>query len=85
VDPVVTTIPKKSWGVNCCNARLSGMRACHCTTCHRNFSGYSAFDKHRHYGKCRHPEESGLVMVPRWFPCWGSPGDFDHFSEKDDD
>lgn len=83
VDPVVITKPKNTWGVNCCNARLSGMRACHCTTCHRNFSGNWAFDKHRAYGKCRHPEEVGLVPVPRWFPCWGSPTD-EHPHEKDE-
>lgn len=73
MDPVVIKRPANTWGVNCCDARLSGMRACHCTECHRNFSGNWAFDKHRYYGKCRHPEESGLVTVPRWFPCWGSP------------
>lgn len=35
-------------GTNCCEARWTGLRTCHCATCHETFSGLGAFDAHRY-------------------------------------
>lgn len=72
---VHTVIERPKAGVivktNCCDAEWSGLKPAHCSVCHRTFTGPWAFDKHRAYGKCRHPEDVDLVLVARWFPCWG--------------
>jgi len=40
-----------------CDAEWTGVRACHCSGCHRTFAGISAFDSHRgsrsEHGECR--------------------------------
>jgi predicted amidophosphoribosyltransferase len=37
-----------------CDRTWNGERACHCSTCHRHFSGLTAFDAHRP-GQCIDP------------------------------
>jgi hypothetical protein len=32
---------------NCCPAEFGGLRTMHCSGCHLNFSGLTAFDAHR--------------------------------------
>lgn len=67
-----------------CDMTWSALSVCHCSGCHQNFSGLTAFDKHRdgqHGGfradtrYCRDPEEVGLVDSGRAYPCWGFPYD----------
>lgn len=43
-----------------CGATWPGLSPCHCSACHRTFSGVVLFDKHRHaqgeHGGCHDPE-----------------------------
>lgn len=48
-----------------CHTHWTGLNTAHCNTCHLNFSGAPAFDKHRANGACRTPEDSGLVARDR--------------------
>lgn len=63
-----------------CQARWSGFKTAHCTSCHETFTTVSAFDKHRagqHDNDTRHclnPATVGLVPARRTYPCWGHPG-----------
>ena len=38
-----------------CTARWTGARMCHCTGCHRTFTGITVFDQHQTTGGCRMP------------------------------
>lgn len=56
-----------------CRARWTAREACHCDGCHHTFSSITAFDAHRRAGTCRTPQEAGLVLLDRAYPCYGSP------------
>ena len=54
--------------------RWAGSLTCHCSVCHRSFSGVKHFDRHRRGGVCLDPAEIGLsLLVGRAFDCWGVP------------
>lgn len=59
---------------NGCDNRWTGLRTCHCSACHRTFTGLSAFDLHRRYDHCADPTNCGLVIVhKRHWTGWGWP------------
>ena len=73
-----------------CDTRWGGPLTCHCTACHRTFSGITAFDKHRTGShtkgrSCLDPETAvferadgttwGLVKLGRRYECWGFEND----------
>lgn len=51
----------------------SALNVSHCSACHVTFSSPSAFDKHRVGGKCKTPEDLGLVQGQRNYDCWSYP------------
>jgi hypothetical protein len=58
---------------NGCASTWSGLSVCHCSICHRTFTGLSAFDKHRLRGQCCNPADRGLVRIVRQaWAGWGS-------------
>jgi hypothetical protein len=64
-----------------CDNWWTGLRACHCSACHRTFTGLEAFDKHRsgsHAAGTRHcVDPAGVGLVPAnkpWPDGWGYPG-----------
>lgn len=72
-----------------CTGRWNGFNTAHCSACHLTFTGVTAFDKHRagnHSVRryCLSPEEVGLVLTGRAYPCWGFPSD-DNFWETNAD
>ena len=72
-----------------CNYWWTGLRACHCSGCHRTFTGLTAFDMHRegdHAKGTRHcvnPASVGLVPANRPWQGWGQPGTYDGPYEED--
>jgi hypothetical protein len=48
-----------------CDNRWTGLRACHCSACHRIFTGIRGFDIHRRGGRCNDPATVGLVAIAR--------------------
>jgi len=65
-----------------CPSRWAGSLTSHCTGCHLTFTGITAWEKHRdgtHSSRrgrfCVPPEQSGLVLTSRLYPCWGIPDD----------
>lgn len=40
-----------------CEATWTGLSVCHCSACHRTFSGIGLFDKHRRRDACVDPAE----------------------------
>ncbi|MFD6883007.1 hypothetical protein [Rhodococcus sp. NPDC060084] len=56
-----------------CNARWTGFTTSHCDGCHHTFSSVTAFDAHRRAGTCRTPQDTGLVLLDRAYPCYGHP------------
>jgi hypothetical protein len=63
-----------------CHAWWTGLNTCHCTACHRTFTGITAFDKHRDGSHaqdaryCKEPLTAGLVPAGRNYSCWALPG-----------
>ncbi|MEB3367392.1 FDXHR family putative zinc-binding protein [Saccharopolyspora mangrovi] len=60
-----------------CPATWKSVNRCHCSGCHRTFSGLGLFDRHRRYSKCVDPatvrtENGEPVMVLRG-GMWGGP------------
>lgn len=55
-----------------CSARWTGLRTCHCNTCHRTFTGVTPFDRHRRGDRCLHPVDADLVDAGRTYACWGT-------------
>jgi len=45
-----------------CTERWVGVRAAHCTGCHRTFKSVWGFDKHRVGIICKHPMDLGMEM-----------------------
>jgi hypothetical protein len=66
-----------------CGAAWGGLRTAHCTSCHRTFSGISAFDGHKP-GRCRDPGACGMVVVrvSGNQEVWGHPGDGTWWKER---
>jgi hypothetical protein len=83
----MTELPTKNPPVlircNGCSTTWTGAMACHCASCHRTFTGVTAFDLHRTGGRCNDPEtlvtklgEPRLVRVTkRYWSGWGRPGE----------
>jgi hypothetical protein len=63
-----------------CDNWWTGLTACHCSACHRTFTGIKAFDMHRagsHARGTRHcvdPVSVGLVPAGKSWPGWSRPG-----------
>lgn len=58
-----------------CASRWGGALTGHCAGCHETFGGVVTFDLHRRGGRCRRPEESGLVRNDsRGYTIWSQPG-----------
>jgi hypothetical protein len=63
-----------------CDGWWTGLTACHCSACHRNFTSIGAFDSHRggsHAHATRHcvdPASVGLVPADKPWPGWSRPG-----------
>lgn len=59
-----------------CEARWGGRRTCHCATCHRTFTGLTAFDHHGP-GRCGHlegdPPGLAVIRVSGNQQVWGLP------------
>jgi hypothetical protein len=76
-----------------CDGVWTGLSACHCSGCHRTFTGWRAFDIHRSAGRCHDPAtlfdhngEPRLVLITRQhWSGWGRPGQHPRFGEDDDD
>lgn len=69
--------PANAVTATCCGAWWTGSSPCHCSGCHQNFSGISAFDRHRRGGKCADPDQVGLTPVNRKWEGWGFPGSWE--------
>lgn len=72
-----------------CDARWGGSLTAHCSGCHITVTGLTAFDKHRDgsHAKgrfCLTPEDAGLVITNRLYPCFGLPGAETHYWEVDE-
>jgi hypothetical protein len=48
-----------------CGEQWTGYATCHCSACHITVTDISAFDKHRHRGRCLDPEAAGLTKIRR--------------------
>jgi hypothetical protein len=61
-----------------CGGAWCGLKTCHCTVCHQTFTTVTGFDRHRTGPagdrRCITPEQAGLVLMGRDYPCWGIPG-----------
>jgi hypothetical protein len=65
-----------------CGGRWTGLGVCHCSGCHRTFTGISAFDQHRLGGHCENPASRGLVPIARrYWSGWGKPGEDPRFTD----
>jgi hypothetical protein len=80
------------FGCGGCIYRWYGYLTCHCSACHRTFTGIHSFDKHRMNGKCVHPEhvldkhgQRMLALTNRRYPCWGAAGEKPNFWKEDDE
>ena len=94
----MTTEQRAAWNrerakIHCsgCPHWWTGLRACHCASCHRSFSGLTSFDKHRdgsHVKATRHcvnpatlfteDGESMLVLTQKnGWDCWSQPGSWE--------
>lgn len=59
-----------------CPGWWQGERTSHCGTCHRTFSGVTAFDAHRRNGGCVDPATLGMApLAGRPYECWGFPSE----------
>jgi len=58
-----------------CGAKWTGTGRCHCGSCHKLYSGLTAFDAHRKGGECLLPGDAGLVKGEDGV--WRSPSDPD--------
>ncbi|PBC39024.1 hypothetical protein CJ179_38790 [Rhodococcus sp. ACS1] len=57
-----------------CGNIWTGGNTSHCTACHENFVGITAFDAHRTGGwgnrKCLDPADAGMFDAGRKYLCW---------------
>ena len=72
-----------------CTSRWNGANTAHCAGCHLTFTGLTAFDKHRTGSHTKHlyclsPEDAGLVLSGRLYPCWGFPTANDFWEDTDE-
>jgi hypothetical protein len=66
-----------------CSLRWDGLLTCHCTGCHRTFTGITACEKHRTgtHAKgryCLDPAVVGLIDAGRKYACWANPGTYEY-------
>lgn len=54
-----------------CSSKWGGLKTAHCARCHETFTTPANFDRHQHYGKCKPPQNRGLVIGPRGL--WQEP------------
>lgn len=78
-----------------CGATWGGANTCHCSGCHLNWTGLSAFDRHRtgSHASGRHcldpataTDDKGeliFALSSRAYPCWGMAGDKPAFWEAE--
>jgi hypothetical protein len=64
---------RRAYGCARCESRWDGLRTAHCSACHETFTTPGVFDKHRRDGNCLPPQEAGLVLTRRAYPCWTTP------------
>lgn len=70
-----------------CDTRWNGHRTAHCGACHQTFTSLSAFDTHRqgsHPHSTRHcvpPTSVDLIDAGRAYPCWGSAGEDNRWTD----
>lgn len=76
--------------MNCCGARIGGLKTAHCTVCHATFTTPPGFDRHRRRGKCIPPEtiedNSGARVFKeagRNYPCWAFVSGEKHWEEEE--
>ena len=75
-----SSLPRDAITCPRCDNWWSGLIACHCSECHRTFTGAYAFDMHRAgshaHGKrhCVDPERVGLIPANRLWRGWSRPG-----------
>lgn len=56
-----------------CTERWSGSAVCHCSGCHRTFTGLTAFDYHQTEKGCRDPRAVKKPMRTDGYGRWGWP------------
>lgn len=69
-----------------CGANWGGYNRCHCSACHRTFSGLTYFDMHRRYGKCVDPgsikKKDGTLVMRFENDIWRAFEDYDSHPGK---
>jgi hypothetical protein len=60
-----------------CAGAWAGSERAHCSACHRTFDDVELFDAHRADGRCRCPEELGLISTRNgiWLGPLGTPAE----------